>query len=161
VVRYLAERRAVDTERPASDGANRQRPPPFPPPFPQPPPPAPHRAANPDCAGVHGIVRTVNIKKVPLVLFISKMLYKLVSTGRQRPESTTADRLDALARGERVRAERRGRLPQGAGGQRPPAAEVRPRHRAKICVGLFLMLFIQRGRDANCEWSLSRDNFLF
>jgi hypothetical protein len=25
----------------------------------------------------------------------------------------------------------------------------------------FCMLFIQRGRDANCEGSLSRDNFLF
>ena len=26
---------------------------------------------------------------------------------------------------------------------------------------LFLRLFIQRGRDANCEGCLSRDNFLF
>jgi hypothetical protein len=45
---------------------------------------------------------------------------------------------------------------------RMPAAK-RPalEQAGKYLRGLFLMLFIQRGRDANREGSLSRDNFLF
>jgi hypothetical protein len=55
------------------------------------------------------------------------------------------------------------RRPEGAAffiGQRVELRGVQA-HPSADLRGLFSTLFIQRGRDANCEGSVSRDTFLF